>query len=94
MEQHQASRRKIVVSGTVQGVFFRRSARDEAMRLHLSGLARNQSDGTVLIEVEGPAEALDAFVAWVRHGPDQAVVTAVDVDDLDSRGDHDFRVVG
>lgn len=72
-------RRTIRVFGLVQGVAFRASARAEAGRLGLLGEARNEADGSVRIEVEGEAGALDAFVAWCRRGPARARVERVEV---------------
>ncbi len=68
---------KIIVSGTVQGVSFRSSARREAEKLGLQGFARNESDGTVYIEVEGPADKLDKFLLWCHEGPQQANVQSI-----------------
>jgi acylphosphatase len=64
-----AQHRTFLVHGRVQGVFFRQSARQQAEKLGLSGYTRNNPDGTVTIEAEGPADALDALQAWCQHGP-------------------------
>lgn len=67
------------ISGTVQGVRYRRCAVQEADRLGVTGYAMNLADGTVRIEAEGDREALDRFVAWCRKGPSRAVVERVEV---------------
>ena len=67
-------RRIIRVFGRVQGDFYRQSARHEAQRLGLSGLARNEPDGSVTVDVEGERAALEQFIGWCRHGPADAVV--------------------
>lgn len=85
---------RIRVQGRVQGVFFRASSRDEARRHGLAGFARNEPDGSVLIEVEGGDEAVERFGAWCRHGPPDAYVTSVDTDELPDRGDAGFVVAG
>lgn len=64
----------ITITGKVQGVFFRSSARQIATRLGLTGFARNQPDGSVYIEVEGNKLALQEFLAWCRQGPQGANV--------------------
>lgn len=69
----------ILVSGRVQGVFFRAAAKEEAGRLGIAGYARNEPDGSVRIEAEGEPDALDRFVAWCGRGPDFADVKAVAV---------------
>jgi acylphosphatase len=82
----------ITVSGRVQGVFFRASARDEAMRLHLTGYVRNQEDGAVYAEAEGDPESLARFVAWCRRGPPQARVESVQVSESPPVGYRGFQV--
>jgi len=67
------------VSGRVQGVGFRLSAVREARRLGLRGWVRNADDGSVEVEAEGPPERLDAYLAWLQHGPPGAFVSDVEV---------------
>lgn len=71
---------KIKVSGTVQGVFFRESARSEAHRLGLAGIARNEADGSVYLEVEGGEENVKKFIDWCRKGPPMAKVENIDTE--------------
>ena len=68
---------KFHVSGRVQGVFFRASARDEALRLKLSGYAKNLADGSVEVLACGDERALDALERWLRRGPPSARVDQV-----------------
>jgi acylphosphatase len=83
----------LVVVGRVQGVAFRAYAVDEASRLGLDGWVRNRPDGTVEARAEGTSEAVEAFVAWCRHGPPAARVEDVRVSPLAAtRQDHGFRV--
>ncbi len=67
----------IRISGKVQGVFFRASARAEANRLGLHGFIRNEDDGSVHAEAEGDRQNLDEFLAWCRQGPPHAQVDSV-----------------
>jgi acylphosphatase len=69
----------IVVKGKVQDVGFRNAAKLKARSLDLRGEARNETDGTVFIEVEGPKSKLDEFVEFCKKGPDKAEVTDVSV---------------
>ncbi|MFT3885825.1 MAG: acylphosphatase [Flavobacteriales bacterium] len=69
----------IDVTGTVQGVWYRRTAVEQATGLGLVGYAMNLPDGSVHLEAEGPREALDRFVAWCRIGPPRARVHQVAV---------------
>ncbi|BDU15718.1 acylphosphatase [Lysobacter auxotrophicus] len=65
---------RFVVSGKVQGVFFRASTRDRAQALGLRGFARNLADGRVEVLVAGDEAAIDELAAWLREGPPQARV--------------------
>ena len=88
------SRRRIhlLLAGRVQGVFFRRSALEEATRWGVSGWVRNCADGRLELEAEGTEEALEAFLAFCRRGPERARVDEVAVADRPLRGDTGFRV--
>jgi len=86
-------RAEIVVRGRVQGVFFRASAQQEALRLGLTGEVRNLPDGSVEAIVEGEKKAVDEFVAWCRRGPPSAEVEDVQVKLGPPRGEfRTFRV--
>lgn len=69
----------ILVSGKVQGVFYRASTVEKALELGLKGFAQNLPDGRVLIEAEGNKEMLEELVEWCKKGPSRAVVTDVEV---------------
>lgn len=85
-------RRRVVVSGRVQGVWFRDSCRREAVAAGLHGWVRNTADGDVEAVFEGPGDAVDRLVAWCRSGPPRAVVTDVRVIDESPEGDTRFAV--
>lgn len=59
----------IWVSGRVQGVFYRATAKQKADELHIQGSIRNNEDGSVLIEAEGADSSIEEFIAWCRKGP-------------------------
>ncbi|MBW3614896.1 MAG: acylphosphatase [Actinobacteria bacterium] len=86
-------RRRVVVDGRVQGVFFRETCRREATGAGVAGWAANRSDGKVEAVFEGPVEAVDRLVEWCRRGPPSARVLDVTVRDETPRGEHGFRVV-
>lgn len=71
----------IKISGRVQGVFFRVSAKDEADKLNLKGFARNEQDGSVYIEIEGEEKKLEKFLAWCHEGPNLANVESVKIEE-------------
>ena len=85
-------RRRIVVDGHVQGVWYRASADREAARLGISGSAENRYDGSVELVAEGEEAAVDQFVAWAKVGPPRAVVTDVRVTAEEPLGERGFRV--
>ena len=72
-------RRRVLISGRVQGVGFRWSCQRVAGSLGLSGWCRNLRDGRVEAVFEGHPKAVEQAVAWCRGGPPSALVTAVDV---------------
>jgi acylphosphatase len=72
-------RAHILVSGKVQGVFFRSSTQDKAEELDLSGWVRNLPDGRVEAVFEGEKEDVDKMVEWCRKGPEYAKVTGVEI---------------
>jgi acylphosphatase len=85
-------RRRLVAHGRVQGVFFRDATRREAERLGVAGSATNAVDGTVECVFEGPADAVEAMVAFVRRGPGHASVSSVDVTSEEPTGLSGFSV--
>ncbi|HET9451675.1 MAG TPA: acylphosphatase [Aggregicoccus sp.] len=86
-------RTRLQISGRVQGVTYRESARREAARLGLAGWVRNCRDGSVEAVAEGYPEALESFIAWCRQGPALAQVDAVAVRDEPPLGEAGpFRV--
>ena len=68
---------RFLISGRVQGVFYRASTREQALRLGLSGHARNLADGRVEVVAHGAPEALDALERWLWQGPPAAAVEQV-----------------
>jgi len=71
-------RRRLLVSGRVQGVWYRESCRAEASARGVAGSVRNLGDGRVEVVLEGAAAAVAAVEAWCREGPRRAHVEAVD----------------
>jgi acylphosphatase len=85
-------RRRVVVHGRVQGVFFRDSCERMARSVGVSGWVRNRNDGAVEAAFEGDADAVDRMVEWMRQGPRRADVQRVEVTDEDPMGESGFRV--
>ncbi len=69
--------RRFIVTGKVQGVFFRHNTRLEAERLSIRGMARNLADGSVEVIAHGTPAALETLRQWLATGPPRARVSAV-----------------
>jgi acylphosphatase len=85
-------RKRVVVSGRVQGVFFRDSTRREAQRRGVAGWVRNCGDGAVEAVFEGPPDAVAALVDFTRAGPGHAQVHELDVESEEPEGLRGFDV--
>ena len=77
--------RRFIVSGRVQGVFFRASTASVAHRLGLKGRASNMRDGNVMVLALGPEKAVDELGEWLREGPPSARVAEVQVSEEQAR---------
>lgn len=86
-------RRRVRVTGRVQGVGFRYACRREAEVAGVAGWVTNCDDGAVEAVFEGPRSAVDAMVAWCRWGPASAVVTDLEIAEEQPRGEPVFRIV-
>jgi acylphosphatase len=85
-------RRRLVVHGKVQGVFYRDSTREAARNEGVSGWAANRSDGTVEVVLEGPPDAVGSVVGYCRAGPSSADVHAVDEHEETPEGLSGFQI--
>jgi acylphosphatase len=83
---------KIIVSGKVQGVFFRDTAKRQALKLGITGFARNEPDGTVYIEAEGEDQPISEYIKWCHEGSRQATVENVTVSEHVPVGHKGFRI--
>ncbi len=82
----------MVVSGEVQGVYFRDSCRRVANAEHVTGWVRNLPDGSVEAAFEGSLDAVARLVEWARRGPRTAIVDAVEVYEEDPEKLTDFVI--
>jgi acylphosphatase len=74
--------RHCFVAGRVQGVFYRASTKEQALRLGIKGHARNLADGRVEVLAVGTAMAVETLIQWLHSGPPAANVTRVDVQEI------------
>lgn len=72
-------RMRLIISGYVQGVFFRAYTVEEAKKWNLTGWVRNRAEGSVEVVAEGERKNLDRLKEWCQHGPPSARVTDVKV---------------
>jgi acylphosphatase len=87
-------RRRLLVHGRVQGVFYRDTCRQQARAQGVHGWVANRPDGAVEVVLEGESSAVEAMVAWCRRGPPDAEVASVDVIDEEPRAESGFEVRG
>jgi acylphosphatase len=85
-------RKRVIVHGRVQGVFFRDTTRRMAQSRDVAGWVRNNPDGSVEAAFEGADEAVDAMVRFAQEGPRGAMVESVDVIDENPEGLTSFRI--
>lgn len=83
---------KALISGRVQGVFFRDSTRRQALQWDISGQAINLRDGRVEVIACGEAESLQKLIDWLHHGPEYAEVSDVQVESIAPRDDSGFHI--
>jgi acylphosphatase len=88
----EAVRRRVLISGRVQGVGFRVACAREAGAAGVAGHVRNLPGGGVEAVFEGPPAQVDALVAWCRRGPSSAVVREVRVSDQTVTGETGFAI--
>ena len=79
----------VIISGKVQGVFFRDETRKTAIRFGVTGWVRNRADGTVEALMEGLREEVEALIAWCHKGSPMSRVDHVDVKWKEYTGEFD-----
>lgn len=85
--------KRIKVIGKVQGVFYRKSTQKKAKELGLVGWVKNDEDGSVLAEIEGNSEDVQTLEAWMKKGPDDAIVDDFLEEEIEERGYSEFKIV-
>ncbi|HZK08566.1 MAG TPA: acylphosphatase [Bacteroidales bacterium] len=82
----------ITITGRVQNIGFRYHARKQAQELALAGFVRNCLDGSVYVEAQGPADALESFILWCHQGPSWARVDNVQMQEIPVSEYNSFEV--
>jgi acylphosphatase len=92
LENQTVIRRRVVVRGRVQGVFYRDTCQREARRRRVAGWVSNRDDGAVEAIFEGQQDAVEAMVNWARTGPRSAVVVETEVHEEPPEGMVGFQI--
>lgn len=82
----------ILVSGKVQGVFFRQATKEKALELGVTGFVQNRPDGSVYITATGTDAQLQALAGWCRQGPPRAIVSTVETAEQELQEFDGFRI--
>ena len=85
-------RRHVIVHGQVQGVGFRYSAREQAIRRDVTGFVRNQADGSVEVDLEGTDASVASMLEWLKVGPWGAEVSSLTVTEREPTGHSGFDI--
>lgn len=88
--------RHCLVSGTVQGVFYRQNTKQQAIKYHITGWVKNLDDGRVETILIGEEQSVLSMLEWLAIGPEQAVVTSLEVlepIDIDTEAYKDFEII-
>jgi acylphosphatase len=80
-------RKRLIIQGRVQGVWFRDSTRQEARSLNVTGWVKNRRDGGVEAVAEGPEDAVGRLIQWCHHGPPAAEVSSVEENEEEWTGE-------
>jgi acylphosphatase len=83
----------IIVSGKVQGVFYRQSTREKATTIGITGTVENLSNGEVKIIATGTKEQIETLMQWCRQGPPKAIVTTVEIAELPLQSFGQFSII-
>lgn len=84
---------KLLISGKVQGVFYRASAKEIAERLNILGWVKNTAEGEVEIMACGSQENVNQFIEWCKKGPAGAIVTHIKISESDEKCPNEFKIV-
>ena len=84
---------RLVITGKVQGVFYRQSAFEHAQQMDIKGWVKNRPDGAVEATITGSEEAVRAFINWCRQGPPQAIVGDIEVVPIEETTFDNFSIL-
>ncbi|WP_373522320.1 acylphosphatase [Aquiflexum sp.] len=85
--------KQVRVFGRVQGVFFRKSTQQKAVTLGIKGWVKNDTDGTVVLEMEGDIRAIQEMENWLREGPPMAKVEFLEITQMEKKDYQQFLIL-
>ncbi len=91
--QEEIKRFRIKIFGKVQGVGFRFYAKDYADRFGVAGWVKNEPDGSVTIDAQGPEEGIEKFLEWCRQGPEFGRIKRTEVEELPPKDSDGFKII-
>lgn len=83
----------LIIRGKVQGVYFRASAKDVADEIGITGTVKNTAEGDVEIVATGSDDQLQKFIEWCKLGPKRAIVTNVQITNVEEKNFKNFEVI-
>ncbi|MBN8674635.1 MAG: acylphosphatase [Chitinophagales bacterium] len=83
----------IIVSGKVQGVFYRQSTKENAVAAGITGTVENLPTGQVKIIATGTKEQIEALTGWCKKGPPKAIVTSIEITELPLQPFGQFSII-
>jgi acylphosphatase len=84
---------RIIISGKVQGVYYRQSTREKSMQLGISGIVKNLTNGSVELIASGTADQLNNLIEWCKQGPPKAVVSSIEFEELPYQTFDGFKII-
>jgi len=84
---------RVLISGAVQGVFFRRHIEEQAKKIGVNGFVRNLEDGRVEVVIEGTEDKVKKMLDVCKQGTSNAIVRNVEVNEIKYNGFKDFRII-
>jgi len=83
---------RVYITGTVQGVFFRKYIKDKADELNIRGFVRNLDDGRIEIIIEGRDENVNEMLSKCKQGPSHAEIKEINFEGLRHQGFKGFKI--
>lgn len=80
------------IKGKVQGVFYRKNTKMQALKLGVKGFVQNRTNGSVYAEAEGGESQIEQLIEWCKNGPEKAEVTGIEVNYTEPKNHKTFEI--